>query len=103
MSREVGDTKTQGTTYAADLERAVAILQEEGCQEIYLFGSVATGETGPSSDIDIGIRGYPKERFFHIYGRLLTELEHEADLVDFGSQPALFSVLSEIGEVRRIA
>jgi len=58
---------------------------------------------GRISDIDIGIRDYPKERFFHIYGRLLTELEHETDLVDFGNESALFSLLSGIGEVLRIA
>lgn len=89
--------------YKADLDRAVRILQEEECREIYLFGSVATGDAGPDSDIDIGIRDYPRERFFHIYGRLLTELEHETDLIDFGHQTALFSLLTDIGEVRRIA
>jgi predicted nucleotidyltransferase len=89
--------------HKVDLERAVRILQEEGCREIYLFGSVATGDAGPDSDIDIGIRDYPRERFFHIFGRLLTELEHETDLIDFGRQTALFSLLTDIGEVRRIA
>lgn len=90
-------------TYMADLERAVQILQDEGCREVYLFGSVAMGTAGPDSDLDIGIRDYPRERFFQIYGRLLSELEHKADLIDFGQQEALFSVLSEIGEVKRIA
>jgi predicted nucleotidyltransferase len=103
MKRPLSGTEESGTTHMADLERAVRILQEEGCQEIYLFGSVALGNAGPDSDLDIGIRDYPRERFFRIYGRLLTELEHDADLVDFGHQSALFSVLSEVGEVRRIA
>lgn len=97
------DTPEFSATHAADLERAVQILREEGCREVYLFGSVATGDAGAGSDIDLGIRDYPRERFFHIYGRLMIELEHQTDLVDFGHQAALFSLLSEIGEVRRIA
>ena len=103
MKQKLYGMEESGTTYMADLERAVQILQEEGCQEIYLFGSVAIGTAGPDSDLDIGIRDYPRDRFFRIYGRLLSELEHDADLVDFGHQSALFSVLSEIEEVRRIA
>lgn len=90
-------------SHTSDLEKAVQILREEGCREIYLFGSVATGTARSDSDLDIGIRDYPREHFFRIYGRLLSELQHDADLVDFGHQSALFSVLSEIGEVRRIA
>ena len=27
-------------TYMADLQRAVQILQDEGCREVYLFGSL---------------------------------------------------------------
>lgn len=95
--------KRSGTTYGSDIDRAVEILKEEGCKEIYLFGSYATGTAGPDSDLDIGIRDYPRERFFRIYGRLLSELEHDTDLVDFGHQSQLFAVLSEIGEVQRIA
>lgn len=103
MNRELRPHAVTSTLYTADLERAVRILQEEGCREIYLFGSVATGDAGPGSDIDIGINDYPRERFFHIYGRLLTELDTETDLIDFGHQKQLFALLSEIGEVRRIA
>ena len=103
MSRELHQPDAPSILYKVDLERAVRILQEEGCRGIYLFGSGATGDAGPDSDIDIGIRDYPRERFFHIYGRLLTEVEHETDLIDFGHQTALFSLLSDIGEVRRIA
>ena len=93
----------ESASHIADIERAVKILREEGCGEIYLFGSVATGRARTDSDLDLGIRDYPRERFFRIYGRLLMELEHNADLVDFGHESRLFEVLQEIGEVRRIA
>lgn len=88
--------------HRADIERAVKILSEEGCQEIYIFGSIATGTADEQSDIDLGIRHYPRERFYHIYGRLLTELDHQMDLVDFEHQTKLFNVLTDIGEVKRI-
>lgn len=103
MDHERSPSAATRTLYNADLESAVRILQEEGCREIYVFGSVATGDAGPDSDIDIGINDYPRERFFHIYGRLLTEVETETDLIDFGRQKALFALLSELGEVRRLA
>ena len=103
MNHELRQPAGTSSLYTADLERAVRIRQEEGCRGIYPFGSVATGGAGPGSDIDIGIYDYPRERFFHIYGRLLTELDTETDLIDFGNQKALYALLSEIGEVRRIA
>jgi len=46
---------------------------------------------------------HAKGQFIHIYGRLLTELDHDVDLIDFDHEHALFAVLSEVGEVRRIA
>lgn len=103
MEERPNETRQPSVSHAADIERAVKILRDEGCREIYLFGSIVTGNAQPDSDLDIGIRDYPRERFFHIYGRLLTELEHNADLIDFGHLAAMFEVLSEIGEVRRIA
>ena len=95
--------KTDVSRLSPELQLAVQILQEEGCREVFLFGSMLTGEASPGSDIDIGIRNYPRDRFFHIFGRLLTELDHDVDLIDFDHEHALFTVLSEVGEVRRIA
>lgn len=90
-------------THRKDFEKAIEILREEGCHEIYLFGSIAIGAGADRSDIDFGIRSFPRDRFFHIYGRLLSELDHDTDLIDFERQPAMFETLSTIGEIRRIA
>lgn len=90
-------------SHRADLERAVLILTAEGCSEIYVFGSVATGSAGPDSDLDIGVRGCPKDRFFSVYGQLLWELEHGADLIDFDSNPQMLELLDRLGEVCRVA
>jgi len=89
--------------FVKDIERAVNILKEEGCQEIYLFGSLATGQSSDSSDIDLGIKSYPKNQFFKIYGRLMMDLNHKFNLVDFELNHSMFEVLNHVGEVRRIA
>lgn len=65
-----------------DLERAVAILKEGGCSAIFLFGSAVTGTMHAGSDLDLAVRGCPPQRFFHLFGRLLSDLEHSVDLVD---------------------
>ena len=33
-----------------DLARGVAILKEAGCQQVYVFGSIAEGHVRPDSD-----------------------------------------------------
>ena len=90
--------------FDADVPEAFAKdLREEGCQEIFLFGSLATGEVTRSSDIDLGIKSYPKQKSFRIYGRLMSRMDHGFDLVDFDSDRSMFEVLERIGEIRRIA
>jgi predicted nucleotidyltransferase len=46
-----------------DINRAVEILKEGGCTEIYLFGSGATGKVRNESDIDLAVRGCPQRHF----------------------------------------
>jgi predicted nucleotidyltransferase len=65
-----------------DIERAIRILKTAGCEEVYLFGSLADGDASSGSDIDLAIRGCPSGQFFRLQGKLLMELEHRADLVD---------------------
>lgn len=89
-------------SYRDDIKKALAILREEKCSELYVFGSITNDKATEISDIDIGIRGYPRERFFRIYGRLISELNHEVDLVDFDQQSELFTVLQRIGEIHRL-
>jgi predicted nucleotidyltransferase len=89
--------------FRSDIERAVQILKEEGCTEIYLFGSVATGETHARSDIDLAVRGCPPSRFFHTLGRLMRELEHSVDLVDLDSVDPFALFLEQKGRLLRVA
>jgi len=50
--------------YQEDIKRAVNLLKNEGCRTVFLFGSMVTGKIHPNSDIDIGISGLPKKKFF---------------------------------------
>jgi len=89
--------------FGPDLLLAVKILQEEGCSEIFLFGSVARGEARTESDLDLAVRGCPRGRFFSLIGRLLFELEHPVDLVNLDMQVALAQYLKREGLLVQIA
>jgi predicted nucleotidyltransferase len=88
--------------FKQDIDRAVRILKEEGCTEIYLFGSVATGETHAESDIDLAVRGCPPGRFFQTLGRLLMELDRSVDLVDLDSADPFAEFLQQKRRLLRI-
>ncbi len=86
-----------------DLKHAVQLLKASGCREVYLFGSLLRGEPNAASDLDLGIRGFPQEQFFALYGKLMAELSRPVDLVDFDTEKDFFHLLSRIREVRRVA
>ena len=88
--------------YQRDIEIAINILKNEGCQSIYLFGSLVTGKSHGESDIDIGIKGLPKGKFFEVYSRLYFDLENNIDLVNFDTNFDFYSMLDRIGEVIQI-
>jgi predicted nucleotidyltransferase len=88
--------------YRRDVDRAVAILREAGCSQIFVFGSLTTAEIRDTSDIDLAIRGCPRGRFFHLLGRLLLELEHPVDLVDLDRQNAFAHHLERAGGLLQV-
>jgi len=69
--------------YREDIEIAANLLKNEGCQSVYLFGSLVTGKIHQNSDIDIGIKGLPPEKFIRVYAKLDNNLTNAVDLVDF--------------------
>jgi predicted nucleotidyltransferase len=88
--------------YRQDIEKATNLLKNEGCQSIFLFGSLVTGKIHEDSDIDIGVKGLPKGKFFEVYSRLYFDIENKIDLVDFDANPDFYSMLNRIGEVVKI-
>jgi predicted nucleotidyltransferase len=88
--------------YQKDIEIATNLLREEGCQAIYLFGSLVTGKNHGESDIDIGIKGLPKGKFFETCAKVYFAMDNDVDIVDFDSNMDFYSLLSRHGEVEEI-
>jgi predicted nucleotidyltransferase len=89
--------------YQDDIQTAVNILKQAGCAEVYLFGSLVTGNIHESSDIDLGIKGLPPEEFFKTYSKLYLNLSHKVDLVDFDDKQDFHALLERFAEVKKIA
>lgn len=78
------------------------ILMRMGCTESYIFGSQVTGNADDTSDIDIGIRGLPPQKFFATHSMLEDATGKIIDLVDFDEKPKFFTLLQNLGELRKI-
>ena len=72
-----------------DLVRGVGILKAGGCEEVYLFGSIADGKGTSRSDIDFAVKGCPAEMFYKLQGKLLLELARSVDLIDLDADAEL--------------
>jgi predicted nucleotidyltransferase len=88
--------------YREDIKTAASFLKNEGCASIYLFGSLVTGKIHDHSDIDIGIKGLPPQKYFRVYSQLYGSLSNEIDLVDFDLNDELYALLNSLGEVVEI-
>jgi len=84
--------------YKEDIQKTVGILKKEGCKEIYLFGSLVTGKYHDKSDIDIGIKGLPSEKFFDVYAKLSYIIE----LTDFDDSKDFFEIVNRHKEIVKI-
>jgi len=87
--------------YREDIKKATNLLKNKGCN-VFLFGSMVTGEISKNSDIDIGISGLPPKNFFRIYAELDKETSNKIDLVDFDIQKDFYNLLDSLGEVVKI-
>jgi len=87
--------------YQEDIKKATDLLKSEGC-DVFLFGSMVTGDINQNSDIDIGISGLPPKKFFRIYAEVDKETSNKIDLVDFDVQKDFYNVLHSLGEVVKI-
>jgi len=89
--------------YQADIEKAISLLQQIGCTEIYIFGSVARGTSHDLSDLDFAVRGCPAEKFYYAVGKLISELSHPVDLIDLDRDIHFSQFLKENGDLVRVA
>ncbi len=89
--------------YKGDIEKAIEILKNGGCKDIFLFGSISVGDYKEKSDVDLAIKGCPSGRFFHLLGKLLFELNYSVDLFNLDNQDAFSNYLEKSGEPGQIA
>ncbi|HEX3046946.1 MAG TPA: nucleotidyltransferase domain-containing protein [Bacillota bacterium] len=89
-------------SYQADIEKAVKILKNEGCQAVNLFGSLAEGSSTEISDIDLAVKGCPPEKFFHVLGKLIMELDHPVDLIDLDERNDFVLFLEKEGSLMHV-
>ena len=85
-----------------DVVRGVSILKAGGCEEVYLFGSIADGSGTLRSDIDFAVRGCPADMFYKLQGRLLMELTRSVDLIDMDADAELATFLQREAELIRV-
>ncbi len=90
-------------SYRTDVKKAINILSQEGCKEIYLFGSLVNGSPTDKSDIDLAVTGLRKEDFFEIFGELMMALDHPVDLINLEKKNRFVTYLKEKGELVRVA
>ncbi len=91
------------SAYQHNVTRAVAILKNAGCTDVFLFGSLAHGETHEGTDIDLAVRGCPNGQYFKLLGKLFYELDFPVDLINL-DKPDLFAhFLENQGELVQIA
>jgi len=88
--------------YQKDIDIATSLLKSEGCEAVFLFGSLVTGKIRKNSDIDIGIKGLPPEKFFRVYAKLDNNLSNTVDLVDFDENDKFYNLLNSLGEIVEI-
>ncbi len=88
--------------YQRDIQRAVEILKQAGCTDVFLFGSLTTGKVREGTDIDLAIRGCPKGKFFQLLGKLMFELDHPVDLVNLDRKDAFANFLEREGGLHLI-
>jgi predicted nucleotidyltransferase len=88
--------------YRQDIDNAASLLKNEGCEAVFLFGSLVTGKIREESDIDMGIKGLPREKFLHLYSKLYFDFDNKIDLVDFDENNDFYSLLDNLGEVVQI-
>ncbi|SDM49692.1 nucleotidyltransferase family protein [Halarsenatibacter silvermanii] len=97
------DKKEIADEYKNDINKAIEILKDAGCEEIYLFGSLARGEDRKNADIDLAIRGCPEGVYFSLIGKLIIELEHSVDLVNLDKANDFAELLEDEGELVHVS
>lgn len=77
--------------FKEDIDKAIQILKESGCYEIYLFGSIARGDYREDSDIDLAVKGLLSEDYFKICGKIMIEIKRNIDIIQLDDEKSDFA------------
>ncbi|MBI3184106.1 MAG: nucleotidyltransferase domain-containing protein [Myxococcales bacterium] len=67
-----------------------AIAARHGARRVYLFGSLAWGDTHDGSDIDLAVEGAPDEQRSALAAELMLALPLPVDVLDLGELSEAF-------------
>ena len=88
---------------AEDIDSIRSILLDAGVTEIYLFGSYAEGEYRMESDIDIAVIGLEKSKFFKIYGKILSSVSRNVDIISLDYETVFSKEIRKQANLIRVA
>ena len=77
-------------------------LLEKGAKEVFLFGSFFKDSYTDTSDIDLGVKGFPPSGFFSAIVDLENITQRHIDLVDFDFDTDFFNHLVKTNAVIKI-
>lgn len=66
--------------FEKELAIIIGISKEFGAEKVFLFGS-CLDEIKSARDIDIAVFGIKPDKFFEMYGKILSAVDSEIDLV----------------------
>lgn len=86
-----------------DIDSIKSILLDAGVTEIYLFGSYAGGEYQMESDIDIAVVGLEKSKFFKVYGKILSSVSRNVDIISLDYDTVFSKEIRKQANLIRVA
>lgn len=81
---------------------AAELLVKLGADQVFLFGSAATGELRSDSDIDMAVSGLPARVYFSAISQASDLFGRPVDLVDLDDDTPLVRYLRDSGELIRV-
>jgi predicted nucleotidyltransferase len=84
------------------IAKAAEALRREGAQEVYVFGSAATGHLREGGDVDLAVSGLPPRRYLDALGEAIDILQAPVDLLDLDQDNPFSQHLKEERELVRV-
>ncbi len=89
-------------SHRRDIKKAIEILKDLGCEEVYIFGSLVDGPVTSNSDIDLAVKGIPPGFYIKVLAKLIMQLDHPVDLISLEEDNRFGNMLEREGYLRRV-